>query len=1859
MAETNENNIVQNGAENGGAEQQPKAQEQQLERGTYEIIRNRLNKAGKSLRERLNSLNDERKKVFGSIDTKLLATERITTDHNCIPRDMIPIGGDRFLFGYNVMLGLKSVTEISDVFSKYEFKDHQFHRQELKMLADENFLRDFRELYKYYRNTQFARFALQPPHLYMVFRISQELNDIKAFKWLLSEGSLKYIDNRSDPEVRFPAQHDFVWKRVRRDMHIGGEFPHISIEDRIFVETTGGDLTIKIENNTTTGEGIYSEPVVDPDQTLDDAEFQYAIVGNLILLRIRPYQEQAYRYLVYSEKTRAVKRIDSIEHSCVFLPDDHGIIFSNGYFLQTGEYKVFESELRGMTFLKKIPSPNGEDFLFVFYNRREGVYMLLPYNLIEQKCENPIVCNGFSLFDDGEMIYFKRQPEPQKHHPIQIWQTPFTSEDYEPPRETDSYLYKIGNKEIVRGMAECHEVLQLIGKEDSYENLFLDITKNVTDILDAYYWISDEQTYNLRRDLEPIREAAQAAIAEYEKVVAVRHNTERQFKKVSERTAQIVQEVYSRRFEVIHDFVKSLADLRAVRGEIIGLRELRYIDNAAVDALEAEVTGNTNKAANRCVEFLLKPEALTPYQQAVQEHNKAIDEQKKVSDAKRLEEKIAGSASELEMLIEIVSNLKIDDATQRTTIIDNISAIFSQLNQTRAGLKNRIKELAEVEGVAEFNSQIKLLNQGVVNYIDICDTPEKCEEYLTKLMIQVEELEGRFAEFDVFVVQLAEKREEIYNAFESRKLQLVEARNKRASSLMSAADRILKGIKTRVDSFEEINQINGYFASDLMIEKVRDIVAELLELDDTVKVDDIQSRLKTIREDAVRQLKDRQDLYAEGPNIIKLGRHRFSVNTQTLDLTTVLRDGELFYHLSGTNFFEKITDPELLVTRECWTQEVVSENGKVYRGEYLAYQMFNALETGALPDAATLRAMRDGDLLAEVQRFMGPRYSEGYVKGVHDHDGRNILSALLEMDASIGLLRFHPRARALAAVFWRQYADQGRKQLIASKLKGFGSVRELFPNAAKQEEYIAELRELIEQYVQACGSFDATLVEQAGEYLFAELIQSQPGFVISARARDLHQAFRQYLDEKFFAQRFTESMDEVKNDTQAHFLLLRDWVQAFLETRGNSIENDFRDEVAMLLLQNSIDLTRVVEAVIVKDLQGMVGSHAMIENKTYRLNFNTFMHKLRRYELEIAPRFTRYNALKKELLERERHGMRLEEFRPRVLTSFVRNKLIDQVYLPLVGDNLAKQIGVTGGEKRTDRMGMLLLISPPGYGKTTLMEYIANRLGIIFMKINGPALGHKVTSLDPVEAPNAAAREEMVKLNLAFEMGDNVMIYVDDIQHCNPEFLQKFISLCDAQRKIEGVYKNRTRTYDLRGKKVCVVMAGNPYTESGEQFKIPDMLANRADTYNLGEIIGDNADVFKMSYLENSMTSNPALNKLASRSQQDVYTIIKMAQNPAAEHDELEGSYSMEETQEMVGVMRKLMRVRDVVLRVNEEYIRSAAQADAYRTEPPFKLQGSYRNMNRIAEKVVAIMNDAELEAQILSNYENDAQTLTTGAEANLLKFKELAGNMGETEQQRWDDIKRIFCRNVEMAGIGDDQKFGQLVLQLQHFREGLQSIHEALAGGVKQMQQAKPAGEGKTLTAAFDETTVQALRELTESVRQSAKPQKAASARENITAAFDQQTLSAMRELIASLQQSAKPPEAAPALEKLTAAFDEQTLTTMRQLIESLHTLSQQAQTPAPHAAAKGTAPTEAQPQSIQVVTRIPKTILGVLEKQFELMEGWLEPLNRKEALQVRELRHLRKLLEESLEKNQNLIQVLRRASEKHDDDDDEHDLE
>ncbi|MEZ6056148.1 MAG: DNA repair ATPase [Planctomycetaceae bacterium] len=1899
----------------------------QLEGGTYEILQNRLRGHGEELRRRLDELNQDRKHVFGSIDLKLLTTERITTEHNCIPRDMVSIGS-RFLFGYNVHFGLKAERNVNDVFACYEFDAAAQRLQPtgLDLLGNAQFQKDFQDVYRYYKNATFAKFFSRGPHLYMVFQVGKSTSDIKSFKWAIEGDTLRYLDNRSDHEVKFPSQHEFEWKRTTRDMYHFGTHPHVSIEDRIFVETVGGDLTIKVENNTDSGEGIYAEPVDNADQTLDDGDIQYAIVGHVILLKIRPYQERDYRYIVFNEKLKRAQRIDSLKDACVLLPDDHGLIFSNGYYLQTGEAKTFDTAIQGLIFERRVVAPNGEDTLYVFYQPETGAYVLLGYNLIAQRVDTPVICHGFTMFRAGEMLLFKGANDPQKHHAVQIWQTPYVGNDYVPEQTTDSYLYKIGNRDIVRGMAECHAILGLIEKDDSYAGLYLDIVKQSTDVLDSYFWIREPQAANLGEPLSQVRDAARAAVDEFEKVVRVRANTAEQSKKVAARTRELIHEVGRQQFNHIDPFVKSLASLRSIRGDIIALRDLRYIDPILVDTLEKEATRTTEQLSQRCVEFLLKPNSLAAYEEKIATEQSQIDGLQKVSDAKRLDEKIADAAGELEMLIEIVSNLKIDDATQRTTIIDNISAIFSHVNAARAALKRKRQSLASVEGSAEFASQLKLLNQSVVNYLDVCDTPEKTEEFLTKLMVQVEELEGKFAEFDDFIIQLAEKREEVASAFETRRMQLVERRNKRANALAQAADRILKGIKSRVDSLPTINDIHGYFASDLMIEKVRDIVSQLETLGDSVKVDDIQSRLKTAREDAVRQLKDKQELYEGGDHVIRFGKHRFSVNTQTLDLTTVLREDRLHLHLTGTDFYEPIHSDALASTRPVWEMEVVSENRDVYRAEYLAWKLFSTPQALGLPTTETNRQspakqqtadkqptpdQLSANRLSAVQQFMAPRYTEGYTKGVHDHDAAILLAALTEINSTCGLLRYSSSSRALAGYLWNHVIDDAIRVRLANKLTGYATIGHLFPDSKQEAAYIDELVAVLQasaaplqpstqrqrnEHNNGSGHDDSTqvitdesrreaaVIREAAEYLFYELTsdahESRGGeFVVSQQAANLYREFHENLHSLRASDRLQKSLDGVRTDSLAALALAKNWVTAYVRqslqsapptatTHQETQTLDVIDEVALLLMETalsnsnaatqpaSFDQRRIVAADTVRQLTGLTGSHPVIgENGTYQLDFNRFRNKLARFDREVVPAFQQYHEIKSKVVESAREEMKLAEFQPRVLSSFVRNQLIDKVYLPLIGDNLAKQIGTSGNTKRTDRQGLLLLISPPGYGKTTLMEYIANRLGIIFMKINGPALGHHVTSLDPNAAPNAGAREEIEKLNLAFEMGDNVMIYLDDIQHCHPEFLQKFISLCDAQRKVEGVYKGKSRTYDFRGKKVAVVMAGNPYTESGEKFQIPDMLANRADIYNLGEIIGDSRDPFEMSYLENALTSNPLLAKLAARSQQDVYGIIKIADkarrqtvsgpNSSSPLDtsgvELEGTYALEELNEFVSTMTKLMRVRDVVLRVNQEYIASAAQHDDYRTEPPFLLQGSYRNMNRIAEKVLPAMNEAELETLIVSSYQNDAQTLTSGTEANMLKFKELIDRQTPEEQERWETIRRTYRQNVKMRGIGSEDKVGQVIASLTTLSDGLDAIRKAVTQGAGSLSTRPEHATGDDRVAAATTIVSSELAQLrTQLERGLTTLTELAQRPISIDVPEIRIPEISLPELLTdSLTQLASSPqpsrESSPTTTPKSAAASHRDDRTPRILDESDFL-------PAPPA------PTTT-PAQITVINRLPKTVYNVLEQQFNLMHGWLKPLTEMSRQQKQDFADLRPMVEECLRHYRTL---LRKLEEAHDND-------
>ncbi len=1617
-----------------------------LATGTYEVLRNRLRESANDLRERFERLNTDRASVFGNIETVLKGTAHVTTNHNCNPRDLLSIG-NRLLLGYNVQFGLKSNISTEDVFSLYHLEGEIAHAVDLGELFNEQFQRDFQEVYRYYKHTSFSRFFCRGPLVYFVFQVGKSPTDIKAFKWALEGSRLSYVDARSDQEVRFPDQHAFRWTRATREQHRAGPHPHISISDAVFVECVGGDLTIKVEDNTEDGSGIYAEPVDNPDQTLDDAEVYYCVIGNLILLKMRPYQEKDFRYLVFSTKQQRVLRFDAIAQSCVLLPDDQGIIFPGGLVLQTGSHKLFDHGLQNLLYERTIASPNGEDFLYLFTDVNSGSYLHLRYNLIRQSVDTPLVCHGQALFEDGSMVTFRGQEQPQKHHALQLWQTPFVGPNHRTEVATESMLYKIGNRDLVRGMAECQELLQLIDKDDSYAELYLDLVKRSGDILDSYFWIRSEETQRLSEPLERIRETATAAVEEFDKVVRVRRETERQYREVEKASTDVLNSIGRFAFNKIEDFVVKLAALRRQRGQAIGLRELRFIDETQVASLEANLSEAAERLGHRCVQFLLTPKSLDPYRTRIEEAEGHIQAIGTAADGRKQQQNLDTIGSDLELLIETISQLKIEDLTQRTAIVDHTGDLLAELNRIRSSLKSRVRELLSGEMLADFASQTKLLDQAAAGALDTAETPERIDELLTRLMLQLEELEGRFAEFDELLLRLTEKREALVEAFEAKRQHLVEARSRRAESLASAADRILDGISSRALRLTDAESLRSYFVSDPMVDKVRQIASQLQTLGDTVRMDDVLSKLKTISDDALRQLRDRQDLFTGGDGQIKLGKHYFSVNRQPVELTSVVRDGELALHLTGTQFYQRLHDDALEQSRDLWTQLLPSESSEIYRAEFLAYALYQELRA-APKSYLQLEAVQRVEF---VRNAMQSRHDEGYSRGVHDRDATLLLDRLLEADQRLGVLRHSPAVRGLAWFAWQKLVPEASRTRTQEWIRGFRTISRMLPRSTASTAYHQRLRGLLQRADKVF--LGANELDRLAGFLFDQIC-GRDEFVASPRALQILSRMREHLATEDHRQ-LVDTLSISSHNPRAAWVLALDAIDGYLQGVRNSQESEldpaenYRMEVAALLVCGSDAVVAGADANIATHLESLAGDHPRIIAGRLQFNYHEMLERVGSYLQSSLRRFTSLRQAKHRLIEQAEKKLRTSEFRPKVLTSFVRNRLIDEVYLPLIGDNLAKQMGAAGEGKRVDRMGLLLLVSPPGYGKTTLMEYVANRLGLVFVKVNGPALGHNVTSLDPSESTNASAREEVKRINMALEMGDNVMLYLDDIQHCNPELLQKFIPLCDATRRIEGVWEGEPKTYDLRGRKFVVVMAGNPYTESGDRFQIPDMLSNRADVYNLGEFIGDSREAFELSYIENCLTSSSYLQPLARASSKDQRAIVQAAETGVADRLELEANFSADQLADCLAVVSKLLKVRDIVLRVNRAYIRSAAQVDAYRTEPPFKLQGSYRNMNRIAERVVPVMNDQELQSLIIANYEQDAQTLTRDGESNLLKFKELLGILSQDESERWSNIKYGFVESVRMQGIDGEDNLAKVLRTLAGLRDGLESIRRTLVQAI------------------------------------------------------------------------------------------------------------------------------------------------------------------------------------------------------------------
>jgi len=1611
--------------------------------GSYALLRSRLADQAAALASSFQDLNEARQQAFGATGSKLIGKTNVLTSARCVPVDMARVG-DLLLFGYRVFVGLKAAPSLDDVLALYRLREDAGHFKvdavplAGSFLDDPQFLRSFTELFTYYTDARLVQISRREQMLFVAFRIGQRPEDLRVYRWQITADAVSYLDDQGHIALTDVRQQDVDWHATTRDQHIQGAHPHVSVLDRVFVDCTGGDLTIKLENNTQSGLGIYREPVEDPHQTVADAEIHYAEISGLILLRVRPNRERQDRYLIFNPVTERVYRADGLSAAVKRLPEGHGILFPDGYALASGEFKRYDDASAKTRFFQQIAAPNGEDLLYCFFDAEQGAYLMYAYNLVTKQFDTPLHSHGYSLYPDGRLLVFRiaDNAEASSIHPLRVWHTAFMSADHY-ARQTgsgggDAFLRTIGNAELVRAISELNTIVRLAASDEASLALYQSLIGQCRTTHDRYPWLREPRAAAIGKQLDLLAESATQILDEYAKVRAMQARAAEHLSAHTEAQQALISQIKLTGDDNTAALLELLAAIRTRLGQGLSLREEPYIDLARLETSAEELGRARAGLSQRLIRRLQDEQAYAGFHRDIQALDEGLGRARKTFDLERIGEQAMALRAQLDLINEEVAGLEVEDSTLMTRILDLTSHVTANLNAVDARRRHRQESLRKHEAEAEFASQFKLLAQATTSALGQVTTPDQADQQLARMMGLVERLETRFADFDQFLGEIYAKRDEIQNSFEALKQQRVAAQQRRIDNLARAAEITAHGIEKRAIQQPDLDALNAFFAADTMVTKLRHLAGEIRELGAAAKADGLEGRLKALEDQALRALRDKQDIFEQGGAVLRLGRHRFSVQRQDPEIALVPRGESLALHVTGTDYYQDVDDQTLLQLRPLAAMDLISESPEIYRAELLAYLVLQAAERGAegLTVDSLEEALKRGDLGALVARFAAPRYREGYLKGVHDHDASLILGALLPLYRGAGLLRYSQDARARAILWLSELNDQDWEAWSARCRQALLLEQQLGSHEAA-DEMVAALGAKLQAGADQTSS-------EAAEYLLHLFAQPRFELVLSREAQETAESYlalRRGLG-------WRPGNGPIRDAYHDH----RRWLRAY-SARHSGAAFVTEAAVAATLAAELRDHPRLrpitIDFALEWHLEGLLGRHERLRDGQLRLSLDHFLSGCRHHVEAVMPAYERFVETRRAITDEARRALRLSDLKARPLTTFVRNRLINESYLPLFGDNLAKQIGALGDVKRSDQMGLLLLISPPGYGKTTLVEYLAGQLGLIFVKVNGPAIGHEVNSLDPARAPNLTARTEIERLNLAFELGNNVLLYLDDIQHSSPALLQKFIPLSDATRRIEGVWRGRSRTYDLRGKRFAVVMAGNPYTESGETFQIPDMLANRADIYNLGDMLSDQKAAFELSYIENSLTSNPILAPLATRDPADLYRFARMARGEDLPLSDMTHAYSEPDAAEIVAILERLMKLQGIVLKVNQAYIASAATAAAYRTEPAFKLQGSYRNMNKLAEKVVAVMSDDELDRLITDHYQGEAQTLAAGTEENLLKLRELLGKLTTEQQIRWDEIKQRYREDRDLDEHNDPG--AQVVDQLDRVNRSLNLVAYSL----------------------------------------------------------------------------------------------------------------------------------------------------------------------------------------------------------------------
>jgi hypothetical protein len=170
------------------------------------------------------------------------------------------------------------------------------------------------------------------------------------------------------------------------------------------------------------------------------------------------------------------------------------------------------------------------------------------------------------------------------------------------------------------------------------------------------------------------------------------------------------------------------------------------------------------------------------------------------------------------------------------------------------------------------------------------------------------------------------------------------------------------------------------------------------------------------------------------------------------------------------------------------------------------------------------------------------------------------------------------------------------------------------------------------------------------------------------------------LKHKSLQQQFNDAIAAC-NSLEQKYQLYFAWLQSFSVSQDINVDESLLLEAATLIMLKDEVKFYSSNANTDSVIEGLLGQHNSIIDRKLKLNYQEFIGRLRQFSLQQVPAFKQFHLQKQQVLTEQKQRLKLTQFKPSALSSFVRNKLINDVYFPIIGANLAKQIGSAGSKK--------------------------------------------------------------------------------------------------------------------------------------------------------------------------------------------------------------------------------------------------------------------------------------------------------------------------------------------------------------------------------------------------------------------------------------------------------------------------------------------------------------------------------------------------------------------------------------------------